>query len=148
MKMPVEVDQLPTVDPIVLDAVAVEHGKSTTAMGRTLRGFGWSPMQVAFAEDKWSWSWMARAVVRERQKRGVGIVAVDVLDKVRAQQADMIQARAEAAWAAEHGETPPPRPPAAAGTPIQLPTKPATTADASAYLPAVEPEPGSQGERL
>lgn len=144
MNLPIETGNLPAVDYTIVEAVAVEHEKSTTKMARTLRGFGWSPMQCAYVEDRWAWAQIARAVVAERTKNGLApalaaTVAALMIDTPSAKlRAD------EKAWEEKHGPTASPRPP---GGPIFLPKKPPTTADASVYLsdPAT---PGSQEPTL
>ena len=120
LPLPYQPENLPPVDHAILEAVAVEHEKSTGVMGRTLRGFGWSPMQVAFVEDHWSWTWVARAVVGERIKRGLLPAPADV---TAALIRDTPSERLKEAEAAQ-GPTPTPRPPAALGAPIQLPPRP------------------------
>lgn len=140
MKLPIEPENLPPVDHAICEAVCIEHDKSTTRMAQTLRDVGgWSPMQAAYAEDHWSWSWIARAVVAVRVEKGLVPAPAALVGALLGDTPSGRLAVAEAAHEAVHGPTPPPRAP---GGPIQLPRRPATLADASVYLPDVE----SQGE--
>ena len=142
MKLPIAPENLPAVDHHITEAVAVEHSKSTAAMARTLRGMGWSPMEVAYVEDHWAWVQIARAVVAERLARRLVPVAPEIVAALIEDTPAAKLRAAEKAWEQEHGPTLSPRPPG----PIQLPRRPATTADVSGY--ALSPEtPQGQGER-
>ena len=121
MNLPIELGNLPAVDHTICEAVAVEHRKSTTVMGQTLRSLGWSPVQTAYVEDTWSWSWIARAVVAERLNLGLAPAPAETVAALMADTPPARLREEEKAWIAEHGEVPPPRPP---GGPIYLPRCP------------------------
>ena len=109
--LPVQPENLPAVDQRILDAVLTEHANSTGTMALTLRRLGWSPMQSAYVEQEWPWSWVARAVVHGRQR--LGQYPVDpalVAAEIEKTPAAILRAE-ERAYEADHGPTPPPRPP-------------------------------------
>lgn len=86
LKLPVEAAALPSLDALVVEAICLEHKRSILQFAERMLGFKWSPEQIVHVAAVWPWESLARAIAWERERSGQPLVAVAVLDELKAKQ--------------------------------------------------------------
>ena len=92
-KLPVEAENLPVLDDLVVEAICVEHRRSILRFADRMLQWKWTTEQITHVAERWPWEWLARAVAAERIERGEQPVDAATLENVRAKPPGQVPPR-------------------------------------------------------
>ena len=92
-KLPVEAENLPVLDDLVVEASCVEHRRSILRFADRMLQWKWTTEQITHVAERWPWEWLARAVAAERIERGEQVVDAATLENVRAKPPEQVPPR-------------------------------------------------------